>query len=315
MRYSFTAFVLLCLLSVSSRHALAEDPLPEAKLSIKVLCEEGLPMPGMPVNVWLSESVVGDGQTDSNGLFVVQGVCTTKDVPITIMKDGFYETRSVYQFPNYLSVKDDKWQPWNPVVTVVVRRVVNPIPMYAKAVSSVLPALDEFVGYDLVSGDWVAPYGSGSISDFEFKMKKSFVSIRNFDASLEMAVTNVVDGLTEVKCSSFPGSAYRLPRSAPVEGYGSSLCLTESSTNYFRPNQDQSFVFRVRCATNAEGNVESALYGKIGGYVGFDVRRHKTGIVKFTYYLNPVENDRNLEFDPGRNLFNGLKSTEQVTAP
>ncbi len=37
--------------------------------------------------------------------------------------------------------------------------------------------------------------------------------------------------------------------------------------------------------------------------------------VKFTYYFNPVPNDRNLEFDPGQNLFKNLEFDEQVHVP
>ena len=53
-----------------------------------------------------------------------------------------------------------------------------------------------------------------------------------------------------------------------------------------------------------DGNVKSALYGKIYG-----------GFMQFRYYLNPTPNDRNVEFDPKQNLLQGLKPTEQVTAP
>ena len=43
-------------------------------------------------------------------------------------------------------------------------------------------------------------------------------------------------------------------------------------------------------------------------------RAPKPGI-GFAYYLNPTPNDRNIEFDPKRNLFTNLKTEEQVTAP
>lgn len=35
----------------------------------------------------------------------------------------------------------------------------------------------------------------------------------------------------------------------------------------------------------------------------------------FTYYLNPTPNDRNIEFDPKRNLFTNLSSSEEVRDP
>lgn len=40
-----------------------------------------------------------------------------------------------------------------------------------------------------------------------------------------------------------------------------------------------------------------------------------TQAIGMTYYFNPAVNDRNLEFDPKRNLFNNLKLEEQVRNP
>jgi hypothetical protein len=42
--------------------------------------------------------------------------------------------------------------------------------------------------------------------------------------------------------------------------------------------------------------------GKIQGILSFDYEKN----ISFTYYLNPTPNDRNMEFDPSRNLFGRL---------
>jgi hypothetical protein len=55
---------------------------------------------------------------------------------------------------------------------------------------------------------------------------------------------------------------------------------------------------------DATGKIISANYGKIYG-----------DFMNFSYYLNPTPNDRNVEFDPKRNLFTKLKTEEQVMAP
>jgi hypothetical protein len=52
------------------------------------------------------------------------------------------------------------------------------------------------------------------------------------------------------------------------------------------------------------GNVKNALYGKIYG-----------DFMQFKYFLNPMANDLNIEFDPKRNLLGGLQSVEQVGDP
>jgi hypothetical protein len=79
---------------------------------------------------------------------------------------------------------------------------------------------------------------------------------------------------------------------------------------------DRHYFFRIRTVQDEKGQIQSALYGKIYQdirlYVG--TRAPKPGI-GFAYYLNPNPNDRNVEFDPKRNLFTKLKTEEQVTAP
>jgi hypothetical protein len=48
-----------------------------------------------------------------------------------------------------------------------------------------------------------------------------------------------------------------------------------------------------------KGDIVSANYAKLVG----DIDLHAVRGVSFTYYFNPTPNDRNLEFNPGRNLF------------
>ncbi len=59
----------------------------------------------------------------------------------------------------------------------------------------------------------------------------------------------------------------------------------------------------------------SALYGKMKGgfYISPDASNH--GFIEFTYYLNPTPLDRNMEWDPKRNLFTGLSFEETPRDP
>ena len=314
MKQFITMKSLFCVLLFSI--CITGEAKPKAKLTIKVVDEDHNSLSNMPVHVWMSESNVLDDYTDSNGVFIAKGVCTVKDVPISVVKQGYYPTRMRYSFPNWQSVRKNKWQPWNPTVVVVLRKKIKPIPMYAKKVWCVIPVLDEFVGFDFEKGDWIAPYGKGNVADFNLRIKKRYVDMNNFDSSLDVAITNCIDGLQKTSLKDFNGSGFRLLREAPINDYAiTSLYISESSTNYFKPNKDESYYFRIRSETNKYGEVTSALYGKIRSYISFDVRRDKTGSIGFTYYLNPTPNDRNLEFNPKANLFKNLTSLEEVSAP
>ncbi len=61
---------------------------------------------------------------------------------------------------------------------------------------------------------------------------------------------------------------------------------------------------------DANGKVVSAHYAKIhGGFEWFI-----SGKVRFQYHFNPTANDRNLEFDPSRNLLK-VQAGQAVTDP
>ena len=308
--------VLTLTISVGCAHRGILSPYPRAKLTILAVDDDQQPLSGMQVHVWLSESAIRDGHTDANGIFVAEGPCTIKDIPITISKKGFYDSRTTYEYPNYLSVRNNQWQPWNPMVKVLVMRAVNPIPMFAKKLKIVIPVLDQFVGYDLMKADWVAPYGVGEIADINFQMKKRYVDMWDFDSSFDLALPNMGDGFQKTTLAPYQASKFRLLRSAPIDGYVvTNMHLSESSTNLLRSDKEQSFYFRIRTVTNGAGQITSALYGKVYGNFGFDARGGKTGAIIFTFYLNPTQNDRNLEFDPKRNLFKNMKSWELVDDP
>lgn len=310
----FFSWLFLCL----AIHAGTGVSLPEAKLTIKVLDDDGRLLSNMPVHVWLSESAIRDGQTDTNGLFVAQGTCTIKDIPISIVKEGYYNSILRYEYPNYLSITGHKWQPWNPTVTAVVRRIVNPIPMYVKRVETSIPSTNRFYGFDLEVGDWIAPDGKGKRDDIQLKVMRSVAGKRDYTLTVEVTLTNTGDGLKVV--TPISGSAFGSPREAPTNGYAINFSKTlgcKPDSGYFNVEvrSGEYFVFRTRTVLDASSNVVSQCYGKIptgfsvGGYLA-----DKIGI-RFTYYLNPTPNDRNLEFDPTKNLFRNLSPSEEVREP
>jgi len=67
-------------------------------------------------------------------------------------------------------------------------------------------------------------------------------------------------------------------------------------------DEDASFYFRIRSKTNQQGQVVSALYGKVYGGVRFGSATYSDKMpLHFLYYLNP-DGTRNTEFDTRSNL-------------
>ncbi len=64
------------------------------------------------------------------------------------------------------------------------------------------------------------------------------------------------------------------------------------------------YFFRLRTVVDEKGEIVSCHYAKAYG-----------DIPDLKIYFNPTPNDPNLEFDPKRNLFQGLDPLDQVREP
>ena len=307
------------------------DERPEAQLTFKIVDDTGKPLPGIEVGMatfirWIPGSEFGKdihdgpkGKTDEKGLITVAYPSKTGNFGYSIHQTpGYYRDQGdEYTFK---TAEDGEWQPWNPTLELVFKPILNPVPMYARRVWAVpLPEINQPVGFDLIESDWVAPHGKGKTADFIFKIERQYESVEKpFDATLTVTFSNDGDGIQPVYAKPHKGSLLRLPRQAPEDGYESKL-IRKLYRDAGQPivsdkRDDQNYFFRVR-TEKTNGKIVSAMYGKIHGDIEFDIINSPTALLVFTYYLNPTPNDRNMEFDPQKNLFKKLKSTESVQDP
>jgi len=269
--------------------------------------------PGAPLTPTNSEGFTDDS---GNVTLSLKSALTSIGSGIKWGTPGYYYSGYSVQLTNSAN---GKWQPWNPTVDVVVKPILNPIAMYARDNNMDIPAKNTPVGFDLIAADWVVPYGKGTISDFIFTMteKIPFTKYNQpYDLTWTLSFPNKGDGIQSVIGPPLnQGSALRLPRYAPEAGYESPLVQQLSLNGNKRLNgadgEDQNYFFRVRTVLDESGKVKSALYGKIAGPIQYWGNKD----VHMIYYLNPTPNDRNMEFDPKKNLFKNLSDLQQVTAP
>jgi hypothetical protein len=278
--------------------------------------------------------------TDKDGVVIVTMPSSDGEMEICVDIDEYNKKTNAKTVSYYWEMagtdfcgteeKNGQWQPWNPTVAVTLKRIKHPIPMYARKVETKIPALGKPCGYDLVKSDWVAPYGKGEKVDFVFSLDKKFdktiewdsnnpwlrkrkqkESARLHDTTFSVGFSNAGDGIQSVYANG--GSGLRLPYTAPDADYVAKLSRrsyrnsreekehrdNSEHFNWLEPHKsDQNYFFRVR-SEKRDGKPASTLYGKIHGEIEWDL----DGTLKFTYYLNPTPNDRNLEFDPKKNLF------------
>ncbi len=302
---------------------------PLARLTVRVVDEYWQPMPDATVTIGFREKLTNNnawanGKTDANGEFSAEGYSDIRLLS-NVKKDGYYNSSSpstVFQ-----DAADGKWQPWNPVEELVLRPIGKPVALAAKRVQEDIPALNQPCGYDLEKGDWVTPHGRGVKADITLKVVRDYQDRYNFTAEMEVAFAQPLDGLVRMKSPAYArNSAFRWERLAPEAGYEAphqiSFTSREHPTHVDRKKSfedkskefEQGYFFRVR-TVEENGRIIAANYGKITGDIGIDPRDSKTCLIFFTYYLNPTSLDRNLEWDPKRNLLQGLSHMETPTAP
>lgn len=293
---------------------------PLAKVTLRVVDENDVPVKDAHIELCFKHGCLTKeaikGVTDKYGLFSHIGWCWDGNVGGGVGLNGYYGSAFGYRFyPRkqlYLS-------PWNKEIKVVLRPIVNPVPMYVRNHTFLFPALNKNLGFDLMEADWLPPYGNGSHADFILRVERIYKDIDNFDATLTMTFSNPNDGIQVIKddweTNYRTGSRYRLPRNAPVDGYQSTFVKRVSAGVYgTRKAKDDvsNYVFRVR-SENENGTIKRAMYGKILGDIRFGPVGENGGF-EMHYYLNP-DYTRNLEFDPKRNLFANLPEVEGVRLP
>lgn len=327
---------ILAGLFLAASVAIAQQGIPST-VKLRVSDDVGSPVTNAAVDgCFLDFSQSGartrfDGFTDTNGIFMAKGE-TVLGVYARFTCDGYYPT-TVKQTIEYTRKANGKGYEridrWDRDIPVLLKRIRNPISMLVKGIQNVEIrkksedkmghyVLNSVVGYDLLRGDMLPPYGRGMLNDLEFDWKMTISATNkvgraiDYDTLCEIRLTNTVDGI----CRGPPdgaengqlGSAYISAYVAPADGYTNAITFYRNvHGTSAESNDDQHYLyyFRIRTQTNEMGQVTNALYGKIQGKIN--------GL--FTYYLNPTPNDRNVEFDPKRNLFKDLKSTEQVREP
>ena len=269
-----------------------------------------LPIPGEVLEDYRQGSAELAGLTDTNGIFVASHTDASWSLGIDVQKSGYYSTHIGYGLllpgqQDSATVAENR----NPTITLVLKKIGKPIPMYAKRVNLRAPVPDKPVGYDFEAGDWIAPYGKGISSDILFAKEYYEKSPREYYSKITVTFPNAGDGLQVYQVpDSEKGSGLRSSHDVPADGYQPEL-IREICSHPGQPikceyDPNRIYFFRVRTVLDEQGKVRSALYGKIYG-----------DFMQFDYYLNPTPNDRNVEFDPKQNLLNGLKSNEQVMQP
>lgn len=270
------------------------------KVTLHVVDSIGNPVSDAQVIAWFwtgdEKNRKVDALTDKNG-FVELEENNMSYMGFTINKPSFYDTVWDYWFyvRGYDCVEDGRWIPWNPVLEVVLKEVRLPLQLPQKKAEISFPA-NTRVGFDFIVGDLVEPYGKGKTNDAVFHVSGVAINGKEFHYTNTLSF---VDGSGIVSHAPDSFSILKSDYVAPENGYtlGTTFRYDYDGTHAGSDDtsqRDRILYFKVR------GNREQgARYGKIvGGVVGgLAYPDTDTAGLVFSYFLNPNDGDRNLEYE------------------
>lgn len=329
-----TAFILLAAVSGLS--------LSGSEVRLRIVDETQTPLPDAQVLIAFTTPIHGgevrvEGLSDRRGYFSGSGKAIGS-VFVRASKEGHYPAR-IERLPNDRDLNE----------TVVLPKITRPIPLLARLVGVGIRDVDgqlreldpegEIFGFDFAVGEMTAPHGNGKVADILFKIRSEFKGWLHDDAQmqelrrhpynknkselelrrqmgkwsgeLEVSFPGDKEGLIEEQARFLRYSRLKLPHLAPAEGYVPLLRYTGNNYAPSTTRAEVGFFLRTRVMLDRDGKIISANYTKVVGDFAF---RGGVG-VSFTYYFNPTANDRNLEFDPQKNLFPASLPGAEINDP
>ncbi|MCB0637259.1 MAG: hypothetical protein KDC54_11610, partial [Lewinella sp.] len=238
---------------------------------------------------------------------------------IAAWKDGYYSGRIGSTF-HFEETDGTRWLPWNPEVKITLKKIINPVPMYAsQAHIWMLPGAavnGTAAKFDLVQCDWLPPFGKGTVPDLVFTVEEA-IRIDDWRGStkLRLGFTNPQDGIIDLDVEPIgkEKSSLLLPQEAPADGYKKEIVIVsgyptpepespEIRVSQMDGDEDWGLIFRVRTKVDESGKIISACYGKMNRGPGIGKTKDGSLYIKFRYHFNPEPNSRALEFDTKKNL-------------
>lgn len=296
------------------------------KVTARVIDENRQPLAHAPIKIKIHNvNDYKDEYNDMNGLTNAKGEFSAEGIgrglaKIEVQLKDYYpseKTVTCYQGTAEQIRAEGKFLPWNPVVDVMVKKVMKPIPMLVRLAwggckSWITPEQKQMgmeLKWDLIEGDWVKPEGKGKCADLLVKFTTSRTDDKNHVANLEIRMANPDDGL--IVLQELPGeeSHLKFPRFAPNIGYElKSLTFRQRSVNGVLSTtpakKTEGYLIRIRTQKEEGDKISSAIYGKITAlnFMASSTGRGALPSLNLDYYLNLTANDRNLEYDQKNNL-------------
>jgi hypothetical protein len=302
------------------------------RITARIVDESGKPIEGATVDVGIGNLRYKDqlnnivGKSDSDGKFTAESLAVAAYVQFVVSKDGYYISRMLFE-----GMENDpekvrpvgRFEPWNPTVNIVLKKIGKPIPMLVRMDDRVdMPDVGRTFQFDLMAWDWLPPHGKGTVADLLIQVDEQKEGNEVQSSSIKLRFNNKHDGMIPIMELHGVESVLKSPRTAPEAGYDMrEFVRAHQKGDIFTYEElekiPKGYFLRIRTKVNKAGEVVSAYYGKIvqtnltrGGFppIAYNPNGwHKAAFRFDSCYINPTPNDRNLEYDQRNNLAPGIE--------
>ena len=260
----------------------------------------GNPISNVHANVYnIFDMDTKPGLTDTNGMHTTR-LDKIFHISGSFKKHGYYTSYGdFWKAPEW-----GKVPPANTNFTIVLKRILEPVPMRQREVTVIFPRLNEPIGFDLEVGDWIFPDGKGKTVDMFLTAERKYVSRREYSFSVSAEFIGELNGIQSfIKPSTHDlKSELPPPPIAPKFGY---MKTFESFSRHLSPDkwasasfvENRNWIFRIRTEIDKDRNIVSANYGWIVKDPASIPIPQPDGTGSFTiiYYYNPDPKSRSLE--------------------
>jgi hypothetical protein len=144
----------------------------ETKVTVHVIDENGANVSGTEILV-IHDYMNETKNCRKTAITDVNGLATTsaKSLPTIWIRSSNKEYYPTFedQISNTSSPYDYTYTPLKELLhEITVRKIKNPIALYAKQIDTPIPENEKWIGFDLEKADWIKPYGKGIAADVEF---------------------------------------------------------------------------------------------------------------------------------------------------
>ena len=278
-----------------------------ARMQIHIVDDLGRDVPDAEVNVFMGMNFRPQGHylkgvTDTNGIYVAEGKTCGDEVVIDVAKRGHYSSVKKLCFAEMGAehdVKNGKWQPFDEVENIILKRIVKPIDLIVFDKLIDVAQTNVWLGFDMERMDFVKPNGNGNNVDFQIKVEwDGLPAWESKSCSAEIRFSG--DGTGGSYAKNVPESAFPYTYAAQSNSsYAERLVRVvdrngDPHTTKIPFVKDSALVTRTRCVIDEEGKIKAANYGCIRRF-GIGPSRRGVALLRLTYVFNPTPNDTNLE--------------------